>query len=273
MLNKCSSRFGFLLLATLVVAFGLFSFFSQQQEQQQEQQHAAAPLPTGQRGSWNMLFDDEFNGTELDLTKWRPNWFGKNDTAITAPVSIKEEQCVDPQQSSVSNGELDLKAIQSSCTVNGKTYNYRSGLVSSDGHFNFTYGYMEARMWTPGDSTITDWPAFWASGKNWPQEGEIDVMEGLGGKPCWHFHYAGGDPGECVNMSNPGTGWHTYAADWEPGMITYFYDGAEVGQITSGVTSSPMYVALSLGLSNVASPPITVPAIARIDYVRVWQKQ
>ena len=64
------------------------------------------------------------------------------------------------------------------------------------GLFSFTYGYMEARIWLPGSGEIADWPAFWADGQNWPTDGENDVLEGLGGQACAHFHNpAGADLG------------------------------------------------------------------------------
>ncbi|HCU94302.1 MAG TPA: hypothetical protein DHU96_16925 [Actinobacteria bacterium] len=49
-------------------------------------------------------------------------------------------------------------------------------MINSNGKFQFTYGFMEARIWLPGRGRIINWPAFWADGQNWPQDGEIDVM-------------------------------------------------------------------------------------------------
>ena len=98
----------------------------------------------------------------------------------------------------------------------------------------------------------------------------MDIMEGLGGgKACWHFHSPSGGPGGCA----PGdfTGWHTYGAEWKPGSVTYYYDGKQVGQITTGITSSPMYVILNNGVSTEHGGPTVTPADMMTDYVRVWQ--
>ena len=95
-------------------------------------------------------------------------------------------------------------------------------------------------------------------------------MEGLSGQACWHFHDARGAPGSCSSATFTG-GWHTFGADWEPGSVTYYYDGAAVGTITSGITSSPMYVILNLGTDHSNSGPLQAPATMRVDYVRVWQ--
>jgi beta-glucanase (GH16 family) len=121
----------------------------------------------------------------------------------------------------------------------------------------------------PGSGAIRNWPAFWANGTGqWPVTGELNVMEGLGGRACWHFHSSSGGPGDCAALASP-SGWHTFAADWRAGSVTYFYDGVQVGRITSGITSAPMYLVLNLGVSSLKSPPVTLPSEMLVDYVRV----
>jgi beta-glucanase (GH16 family) len=180
----------------------------------------------------------------------------------------------------VSGGALHLTAVAEQNTDSNGTFSYASGVVTTmapdypwtdPAHFSFTYGYMEARIWLPGSGVLADWPAFWAHGfSSDGTDGEIDVMEGLGGQACAHFHNMDSGPGTCVQGTFTG-GWHTFAADWEPGSITYYYDGTKVWRATSGITSEPMYLVLDLAISAELSPPITLPATMSIDYVRVWQ--
>ena len=47
-------------------------------------------------------------------------------------------------------------------------------------------------------------------------------------------------PGGCDREFAPG--WHTFASDWRPGSVTYYYDGRRVGIVSAGVTGQPMYV-------------------------------
>ncbi|MFC9327439.1 family 16 glycosylhydrolase [Kitasatospora sp. NPDC057015] len=224
--------------------------------------------PVGIAGSWRSVFADEFNGSGLDSSKWTPNWLGC-PTCTTPPVTGSETAAYAPSQVSVGGGSLHLTTAQQDTVANGKTYPYRSGMVQSNGKAQFTYGAFEARIYLPAaGNTIANWPAFWTDGQNWPTDGEMDVMEGLGGDACYHYHSPSGGPGGCA----PGnySGWHTYGAEWKPGSVTYYYDGKQVGQITTGISSSPQY----LILNNAVSPEggtIVPQADMQVDYVRVWQ--
>jgi beta-glucanase (GH16 family) len=227
------------------------------------------PAPTGNPpGRWQLKFDDVFTGQSLDTSDWSTGWLAPG---ITPPVNSNELECYNPADVAVSGGALVLSLEGRAGSCGGTQRPYASGLVNTDGKFEFTYGFMEARIWLPGQGQqITNWPAFWADGQNWPQDGEIDVVEGLDGLACWHFENPDGNPGGCV----PGTftnGWHTFGADWEPGSITYYYDGRRVGRVTSGVTSAPMFLILNYATSHQHGGPLDVPATMRVEYVRVWQ--
>ncbi len=235
--------------------------------------------PLGPGGSWNLKFADEFDGSSLDLSKWRPNWLAGSDTARTPPVNSAELSCYDPAQVRVSGGMLHLTAERlssprSGCVLrNGSSASYASGLVQTNSDYRFTYGYVEARMFLPGPSSRPEnWPAFWTNGQSWPRDGEIDVMEVLGGEPRWHYHNSGGSQGSRFDLISPKAGWHTFGALWEPGRITFYYDGREVGSTTQGVVSAPHYIILNHALSTEISGPIVAPSTLRVDYVRHWQR-
>ncbi|MFD5812826.1 family 16 glycosylhydrolase [Streptomyces sp. NPDC127038] len=226
--------------------------------------------PVGIPGTWHQVFGDEFNGGSLDTSKWNANWFGCA-TCVTKPPNSAEGSAYSPSQVSVGDGSLHLKLAQQPTTVGGKTYPYVSGLVTSNGKAQFTYGAFEARIHTPSSgSQMANWPSFWADGQNWPTDGELDVLEGLGGSACYHFHSTAGGPGGCASGTYSG-GWHTFGADWKQGSVTYYYDGKQVGQITSGITSAPMYLILNNAVNPSHSGTNVAPADMQVDYVRVWQ--
>ena len=227
------------------------------------------PVPTGVHGAWQLKFDDEFSESSLDLSKWSTGWFG---SGITQAVNTTGEQnCYDPSMVSLAGGALNLQATLQRESCGGTSQPYAASLINTDGKFSYTYGMYEARVWMPGTGgKIADWPAIWADGQNWPYDGEIDVVEGLSGDSCFHFHYSGGGPGGCSDITNVTQGWHTFAADWEPGSIVFYYDGTAVGRETVGVTNQPMYLILDLAVPNSSWASATSQTM-RVDYIRVWQ--
>jgi hypothetical protein len=217
------------------------------------------PVPDGPAGTWHLAFDDEFNGNSLNADlktpAWAPYWFANGDSSNGTTMASSNV--------SVSGGYLHL-AMASNGT---------GALVSTNpdagGGFQFSYGYAEARIYLPGSGdSIDDWPAWWTDGQSWPADGEMDILEGMGGQACWHFHSDAGGPGSCA--AGDYTGWHTYGADWEPGKVTYYYDGVDVGTIATGITSSPMYLLLE-NSDGQYSGPLVKPTDMLVDYVRVWQ--
>ncbi|MET8095571.1 glycoside hydrolase family 16 protein [Streptomyces sp. NPDC005236] len=231
---------------------------------------STSAAPVGIPGAWHQVFGDEFNGTALDGSKWNSNWFGCSG-CVTKPPNSAEASAYSPSQVSVGGGSLHLNLIQKPTTVGGKTYPYVSGLVTSNGKAQFTYGAFEARIYAPSSgSQMANWPSFWADGQNWPTDGEMDVLEGLGGSACYHFHSTAGGPGGCASGNYSG-GWHTFGAEWKQGSVTYYYDGKQVGQITSGITSAPMYLILNNAINPSHSGTNVAPADMAVDYVRVWQ--
>jgi beta-glucanase (GH16 family) len=231
-----------------------------------------------------LIFDDEFNGSGLNSADWSTGWFG---SGITGGVSSNEPECYDPSHVVEANGEIDLNFSRESESCNGGSQPYTSGMVTTNGKFSFTYGLIEFRAWLPTTSNgqVADWPGLWTDGQDWPNDGEIDVAEGLGGSVCAHWHgptdggagYGAGGITGCPTGTYTG-GWHTFAADWEPGIVTWYYDGHDIGCIASTgsacaavnttITSSPMYIIMALG-SNINAE--TAPTSLRVDYVRVWQ--
>ncbi len=231
---------------------------------------APAPTIAPPSGGGSLVFDDEFNGGSLDLSKWQPNWFGATSNSVTQPVSGEATGCYDPAQVSVpGDGNLHLDVVQRRCTAaNGVTYNYATGIVTTMNSFSFTTGTLEARVFLPGTSSITDWPSVWTDGRSWPADGESDIVEGLSGHACYHYHSPAGGPGGCA--AGVGPGWHTFKEVVVPGTTTYYYDGVRVGSISDPtIGMHPHYIILLLEMGKWGGA-VQAPASMMVDYVRVW---
>jgi hypothetical protein len=220
----------------------------------------------GLGSNWVLVFSDNFSGTSLNKTNWVPYWFsdgtlnpGSATWGYATNVTV--------------NGQLNLRLWNS---TNG-------ALIASNPHggaktgFQFTYGYAEAQLTLPTNSgVISHWPAWWLDGQSWPEDGEIDIMEGLGGHAAWHYHYNSGGGldshpiGGNINTS-PGT--HIYAVNWYPGQLDFYYDGTRVASASNAnlsggaiISSNPMYLILDVDSGSGPTPQTVV-----VHYVQVFQ--
>ncbi len=234
--------------------------------------------------TWTGAFSDEFDGTSLDTVKWDATWL-TGESGYSPPVNQWMKNCFHSSQATVADGALRLGVTTNTNTscrlrdgsvapyVGAMVTSYRSASDPVGEGFSTAYGYFESRMRLPYSGGIVNWPAWWTntSGLNWPEGGEIDIMEELGtGKPCWHYHHevngSHQGPGSCI--SGPDwSGWHTYAVNWEPGKLTFYYDGLQVATWSSNVVSVPHFMILNHAVDGTPFPN----TVMEVDYVRVWK--
>ena len=148
---------------------------------------------------------------------------------------------------------------------------FLSGALSTYDKFTQKYGYFEARMKIP--SHVGTFPAFWLYHQRRSYEDtqrtEIDIMENLGHAP-WYiynsFHYNTGvrayefgqhnfltpDPtGQFYNGTDFSQNYHTYAVEWEPGVIKWFIDGQQISQLyNSNVDYEELYLIINLAIGG-----------------------
>ncbi len=236
------------------------------------------PKLPGLQGTWNLSFDSEFTGPRLDTTEWQPGWFG---WGTSGPInSTTEKACYSSRNIALVKGAayMNLTATPAHCA--GQTLPYTGSILSSNpkgrkdgGGFQFTYGLVEARVYVPAKGgQLADWPAIETFGQHWPNDGEDDILEVLDGQACYRFHSLANvvvGNGNCLTRFH--SGWNLIAANWEPGSVTYYYNGVQVGHVASGVTNAPMYLIL-VNTVSAKYPQRWKPDTVRVDWVRVWQK-
>jgi hypothetical protein len=215
-----------------------------------------------------MVLDDEFNTGSLNTGLWSPDWWGSGQ---------------------VSNGTVMLSS-NVSVGANGLALQLNSpqsgGLVSTNpnddqpGHTGFQIAptaskpvFVEYKATLPSTASggVANWPALWLVGQPpWPQNGEIDVMEGGGGSAAYHIHFGDGDgegadgPGQVVPTTG---GTHTFGVLWTTTSETFVYDGAVVGTIDQAL-DSPMFIVMENSYSS--ADPTVFPTTMDVRYVRVW---
>lgn len=236
-----------------------------------------AAIQFGMVPSWNLAFADEFSGTSLNLSNWDTKFkWGARSLALNPAVG-PELQCYMDDAVSVSGGTLRLRASNTPSTCENGNLAFRSGMVSSHKTQFYTYGYYEIRARFPASSGF--WPAFWMLPKGPEQKTEIDIMEGRGVQNRYvhmNLHAPSGmQPTSFLFPSTDTFGtYHVYAIDWQPGQIIWYIDGVERKRIQGAtVPAVPMYVIANLAVGAWGGPVAagSIPAVAEIDYIRIYR--
>lgn len=183
---------------------------------------------------------------------------------------------------------------------------YTSARIKTQGLFEQAYGRFEARLKMPWGPGI--WPAFWMLGSNidrveWPQCGEIDIMEYRGQEPNiihGSVHGPGYSGGEPITKSYGfetdrfDTDFHVFAIEWGEGFINYFVDDVLYQQITAEdvdrirnqqkssdpqvewVFDQPFFILLNVAVGGnyVGFPAAetSFPQTMLVDWVRVYKE-
>jgi hypothetical protein len=178
----------------------------------------------------------------------------------------------DPAQvRQATNGTNDILLLMNSTSTKSGAFNSR---VNETWTPPVTF---QETIYLPCNSLnqIENWAAFWMDGTvgSWPAHGEIDVAEGLRGvvKSAYHYLNSSGQNAQ-VQFAPAGNfcGWHTYKVHWTSSTITFYYDGAQIGQLAKSCSSpcksigvpiatDPMYVLNDYGAGSNGGP--TTPSV------------
>lgn len=270
----------------------------------------AADLPEwlGKRppveGEWTQTFDDEFDGAEIDQTKWNfygPNYWdqkshwSKDNTIIGGGVvKLRYEKKTGFQN----DNAKDLSEYAGGFLAKDRQTTYASGFLDTFGKWTQRYGYFEARMKVPAAPGL--WPCFWmvpergaAAGIWWKRgstgEGgmEFDIMEQLTRWGPHRYNIAMHWDGYQKEHKATGSVWNYCQPDkggfitcgllWTPGSAIYYCNGKEILRWEDPrVANVPEQMMFTLPMGGWDNSPIDdaqLPADFVIDYVRVWQRK
>lgn len=235
------------------------------------------------------MWFDEFEKNGLpDLAKWN------YDTEANATGWYNHEQqyyaAKRLENSRVEGGKLILTARKESLTTAQDFGNqkYTSARLITRGKASWTYGFFEVRAKLPGG--VGTWPAIWMLGTvgQWPDCGEIDIMEQVGKAPdkvhgTIHNRSTAGTCGNGSEIQLPDacTAFHNYQLTWTSedlsigvdGKIFHTYKNQQNGT-ASWPFDQPQYLLLNLAVGGDMAGPIDdtiFPRQMEIEYVRVYQ--
>ena len=232
-----------------------------------------------QNQGYELVWHDEFDGTELDTLKWRHRGLGqrRGGTVVEDAVSLDGE------------GHLLMTT-----TILDSSH-YYVGMIGTAETFNTTFGYFECRAkfgtGVPWDSFWLQCPTAYQAGDPAVTGAEIDIFEFTGSKHGdfgWdvphNIHWADKNGnmqswGSHSAIVNDVDGYNTVAVEWTPDWYIFYVNDVFTFIATRGVSHIDEYIILSeeprfwKDLPDSVRNGATVQDTFRVDYVRVYQKK
>lgn len=230
----------------------------------------ATPGPAGQRAAdYIATFVDEFD-SGFAASRWNDHiWYETSNPTINYAVE---------------NGSLKIWPQRDGAG------NFVNRTIDTDGRFAQLYGFFEIEARLPIGKGV--WPAFWLLSHSGSARPEIDIMEAYpGGGPSSGWSDANLHPtmyavavwrdkgGQIafnkIRTPDLSAGFHQYGVKWEPGAITFYFDGKAVAT-TKARLATPMVILLDLWYGSASgTPDDTTPQgksnSFEIRYLRAWR--
>lgn len=266
------------ILRTATIATGLFVFGS-----------ATPVVADGEM--MQLVWSDDFDGTgKIDRDKWtvvRGNGcpqlcgFGNNE---------RQTYTGKKRNLRIEDGKLVIEAH--------KRKTYTSAKVTTQQFDGWKYGKISVRAKLPRG--IGTWPAIWMlpdvnSYGNWPQSGEIDIMEHVGFREGVvhgtvhteaYNHKINTQKGAEIKVPDAADAFHTYSIEWNEAHISWSIDGQQYYQFNKleGDGSEewpfdqPFHLILNLAVGGDWGGREGVdrnafPTRFEIDWVKIWQQE
>ena len=245
-----------------------------------------------QYGEYKLVWSDEFEGNVLDESVWTiqtgigNNGWGNNEKQYYTGRS---------ENLRVEDGNLVIEARKEQMEKS----EYTSARIMSKDKKTFMYGKMEARISLPSGGGL--WPAFWMLGNsgNWPQCGEIDIMEYVGNvknRVLGTLHTTKDRSGSRSSRAywgeNIEENYHVYGVEWTKeerqgrDVIRFYVDDNVFSEQVEEVVDDNDYwpfnkphffifnLAAGGNLGAEANAAIfDTPRLMKVDWVRVYQRE
>ena len=241
---------------------------------------------------WVLVFGDEFNANDLSQPV-DEKWMRCQRQGATWNRWLSDSKEV----VYIEGGNLVARAIPNPDKVNDPV-DMITGGIKSHGKFGFTYGYVEARIFT--NSWKGHFPAFWMMPEDqsagWPDCGEIDIWETIDNQSTSYHTVHSNWTYDLKNTNNPKSSYnttvsydryHTFGLMWNETSLVWYVDGKEVGSYNKSTNQSYLdqgqwpfdkhfHLILNQSVGNRSwadNPDIDHTYETRFDWVRVYQKK
>lgn len=242
---------------------------------------------------------DEFDADTIDTNNWsfekgfvrnhEAQWYQQENATCSGGILTIEAKRVHEKNPNYEAGSNDWKK-------NREYIEYTASSMQTGGKQMWQYGRFEMRARI--DTAVGYWPAWWTLGvsKNWPSNGEIDIMEYYRGRVLANIAISTNRPYNALWYSKTkpvklfDANWkdqfHVWRMDWDENGVGLYLDDVLLNYQPQnnlynrdGSGFYPfkqkhyMLLNLAIGGDNGGNPSATTfPLKYEVDYVRVLQK-
>ncbi|MFT4605738.1 MAG: beta-glucanase (GH16 family) [Rhodothermales bacterium] len=251
----------------------------------------AVPVNHASAQDWQLVWADEFDGSEVDTTKWA---FQLGDGCPDlCGWGNGEEQFYTSSNAVVDGGLLKVEVRRED--QGGRSYT--SSRLRTLGKASWRYGRIELRAKMPRG--VGFWPAVWMLPSdevygNWAASGEIDILEVFGNDAATvhgTLHFGGVSPRNTFQggsftlpLRDFSRAFHDFAIEWVPGEMRWYVDGTLYHTQRDWYTTESRFPApfdqefhllVNVAVGGAGGDPsdTTFPQRMDIEHIRVFQSE
>jgi beta-glucanase (GH16 family) len=228
---------------------------------------------------WNLTFEEKFNTSKLDTSKWMTRYFW-GEKGMDSSFVLEDDKSFLTDGDNVEFYDNKARIVTKAEKAQGLTwrseqgfvtedFDFTSGMISTAKSFKQKYGVFKAKVKMAGGSVAQ---AFWmVSNAMLPH---VDVARFENGK-LYSNYFWGHEKSSHKSLSKTGGAkyadeYYIFTLEWTPNKLIWKINGKVFKTQTSGVPQDEMYINFSSNLKKDAAES-GLPSAMEIDWIRVYK--